>query len=104
MKFMHYITQWKHLKLKNIILNDENGTLATQNILLQRQSQAYEIENFKSGRKIAALRTERKNLIEALVLQSGNEASGIEGIDKRILEEQQIMTFKPEAGVIKIEK
>lgn len=100
MKFLHYFTEWKHLKLKNIILNEENGNLATQNVLLERMNQAYEIENFKSGRKIIELGLEKKHLIEALVLQTGGKASGIEGIDKRTLEKGGVMDFKPEAEII----
>ena len=102
MKFFHRFTQWKHLKLKNIILNDENTTLATQNMLLERMNKAYEIENFKSGRKIMALRIEKKNLIEALVLQSGNTASGHEGIDKQTLTKKGIMSFEPEAEILAV--
>lgn len=75
MKFLHFITEWKHLKLKNIILNEENDNLAMENVLLDRMNKAYEIENFKSGRIISKLGIEKANLISAFYLQHSDKVS-----------------------------
>jgi len=94
MKFLHYITEWKHLKLKNIILNDENDTLAMENVLLERMNKAYEIENFKSGRVIAKLRSEKANLIEAFYLQHADKVS-----KEDVLKLQEELSFAMKHGL-----
>lgn len=88
MKFFHRFTEWKDLKNKNIVLNDENDRLASQNMLFNRQSRAFEIENFKSGREIARLREDCASLTRAY------EESQIVKMDKgQVLENQQALTF-----------
>ena len=94
MKILHYITQWRHLKIKNTVLNEENRVLVTENEHLTLQNKAFQIENFEAGRRIAKLEIENKNLISAFYLQNANTVS-----KEDLLKLQEELTFNMKHGL-----
>ena len=61
---------WFNLKKKNKQLENENRILWDREIGLTQQNDRLQLDNFKAGRTVAALRSERENLMEALRLQT----------------------------------
>ena len=61
---------WFNLKKKNKQLENENRVLWDREIGLTQQNDRLQLDNFKAGRTVACLRSERENLMDALRLQT----------------------------------